>query len=907
MPSHLEATSKQFLWVPAAVLPLLLTAFAFQVTSAGDDPVDHAAVIRAWDRQPYERGEAIYRDNCAQCHGANALAPPNPTAAAFASDELQNGSDPYSMWTTITEGYRLMPSQAWLSPRQRYDVIHYIREAFFKTSNRSQYTPITAAYLDSLPDPGAVAEENRPEAMEYGPALTYELESSRSALILPLSGEVSTYYDLHTMAAPVAWTGDFIDLSKTHHVEYKGGERATIAGERLGLGAFRWAFRGSFDDPRTGYGKLGPVPEEAVQYEGHYLHGESVVLEYEVSGRGVLDMPSARSFEGLPVLSHTLKVAPGDEALELSLGRRASGAGAQRYSLAGEPVEGRAGPAHGSLLAVGRDTVIAAGVAGAPAGAELRVTEHGRLVLTIPRRTEPVLIKVFRAAGTDRRQVLAALGSLVESAVPLTNPEDLTEGGPRRWTETVTTTGRRSSRKNAYVLDSLGVPLDNPWQSWMRLTALDFFDDGRAAVTTLNGDVWIVSGIDASLDRLTWQRFAAGLYEPLGVKVVDGQVYVQGRDRITRLHDKNGDGEADYYESFYPFDYVSRGYHAFTFGLDTDSQGHFYTAMSGRKTDVPFPGYVLRVAPDGASAEMVAMGFRHPNGLTVGPDDGIYVSDNQGGWIPASKLSYVREGRFYGYPGWEERQEPHDDFEEPIFWVPQELDNSSGGPVWVSDPRWGPLAGRLLHTSYGAGRAFYTVIQQVDGTLQGGVVPFPWQFPSGLMRARVNPRDGQVYLVGQKGWGTRGQLDGSLHRIRYTGEPARLITDAEVTRRGIRLRFSAPLDADAAADTSRYVVRRWNYKWTSSYGSPHYLPTDSSHAREGEETVPLRAARVGEDRRTVLLTLEKNIPVDQMQIDVDVPAEDGTPVQQSVYLTIKKIPGTDETGRASSTGPAPEN
>ena len=102
----------------------------------------------------------------------------------------------------------------------------------------------------------------------------------------------------------------------------------------------------------------------------------------------------------------------------------------------------------------------------------------------------------------------------------------------------------------AYVVDDLALPEPNPWKSWIRPGGFDFFSDGRCAVCTMNGDVWIVSGIDGKLDHLTWRRFAAGLYEPLGLKIVNDQIYVLGRDQITRLHDLNGDGEADFYENF---------------------------------------------------------------------------------------------------------------------------------------------------------------------------------------------------------------------------------------------------------------------------------------------------------------------------------------------------------------------
>ena len=41
---------------------------------------------------------------------------------------------------------------------------------------------------------------------------------------------------------------------------------------------------------------------------------------------------------------------------------------------------------------------------------------------------------------------------------------------------------------------------------------------------------------------------------------------------------------------------------------------------------------------------------------------------------------------------------PPDSFDPPLVWMPQEFDNSSGGQLFVDDPRWGPLAGRLMHT-----------------------------------------------------------------------------------------------------------------------------------------------------------------------------------------------------------------
>jgi len=61
----------------------------------------------------------------------------------------------------------------------------------------------------------------------------------------------------------------------------------------------------------------------------------------------------------------------------------------------------------------------------------------------------------------------------------------------------------------------------------------------------------------------------------VGLKIIDGQIYVLGRDQITRLHDLNGDGEADFYENFNNASIVTERQDECNLGLETDSDGNF--------------------------------------------------------------------------------------------------------------------------------------------------------------------------------------------------------------------------------------------------------------------------------------------------------------------------------------------
>jgi hypothetical protein len=124
--------------------------------------------------------------------------------------------------------------------------------------------------------------------------------------------------------------------------------------------------------------------------------------------------------------------------------------------------------------------------------------------------------------------------SYLEQATSVSNLSEYKSPGPAHW-ETLQTEAVMGDEEGAFTVDELTIPSENPWNSFIRLMDIDFFSDGRAVVVSLSGDVWLVDGIKENLETLQWQRFATGLFQPSGVKVVDDLVYVIGRDQITRL------------------------------------------------------------------------------------------------------------------------------------------------------------------------------------------------------------------------------------------------------------------------------------------------------------------------------------------------------------------------------------
>jgi hypothetical protein len=480
--------------------------------------------------------------------------------------------------------------------------------------------------------------------------------------------------------------------------------------------------------------------------------------------------------------------------------------------------------------------------------------------------------------GDQPRRVRFVGGEVVAEGMDLAI---YTRPGPKRWGEPIVTKLVRGSDAGAFAVDTLTVPYQNRFGALFFCTGLDFLTDGRVAVCTCHGDVWLVTVNDAA-GTCAWQRFATGLYHPLGLKVVDGKVVVLERGQLTRLHDDNADGEADFYECVCNAWDTGGGEHSYDTCLETDPAGNFYFFKTG-DTDTPTGGTLMKVAKDGSKAEVFATGFRHPIGMGMSPTGVLTGADQEGNWMPATRIDEYRKGGFYGDMRAHHRPVPPKTYDPPLCWVPREVDNSAGGQVWVPEKTFGPLAGKPLHLSFGRCQAFVLLRQELaGGRVQGGVAPLDLHFLSGSCRGRFHP-DGTLYVCGLNGWQTAARADGSLQRVRYTGQPLDVPVAMAVEGDAVRLTFPRPLSPAAVADAKHFQGSCWNYVWSGDYGSKRWRVTEPG---EGADEVPVKGATLSPDGRTVTVRFEQLRPVMQMHVGYNLTAADGRPVVGSVYLTI---------------------
>lgn len=906
---------------PKGPIRLRADAASMEVREISIQPLDvvgHAAMIRSFDKDSYARGESIYAGLCVNCHGKDGITPSLPQSPAFGKGEMKFGTDPHAMYLTLTHGNGLMGPQTWMEPRERYDVIHYIREKFMKPM-RADYREVGEVYLASLPKgiSGDLLAGRSENERDFGPALASQLEQRVvSALTVNLGENFAAAYNLHDLSLAGAWKGGFLDLSQTQHERLRGEGQPQPGGEMLPrLQTWFWGHDGTLDYPKDDLPPRGPLPAKWLDYKGRYVHGKQLLLSYSIDGRDVLELPGKQ--KGFDAMVHSLRIGAGKKALKLCVGQAEQYdediVGRLSFDSSTVQVASRSGAVKGHALVGGenRDGVLGefsvAALIGDVEGLTWSVDAQYRMVLNIPAGDRARDLQVVRYAGRGAPQLQSLLGLIRHRQGKADTPDlvAMTKGGAANWPDTLTTTGELGSDSQAYTIDTLTLPESNPWNAWLRTAALDFLSDGRMVVSTHGGDVWIISGIDKELREMKWKRFAAGLYEPFGLKVVDDVVYVTCKDRVVRLRDVNGDGEADFYENFSADTDVSIFFHAFNFDLQTDAEGNFYYAKAGQYTDHALPGAIIKISPDGKRREVFCTGFRTPNGMGMMPDGRPTVSDNQGNWMPASKVSIVKKGGFYGYvnnvnnPRWAPdggridvtKVIPPKTFDQPIIWMPQEFDNSSGGQLYVDDPRWGPLSGKLLHTSFGKGWLYYLMVQDVGDVSQAAIVKAPLDFVTGIHRARVNPNDGQVYAVGLNGWnggGRPGLIDGGIQRARYTGAQVALLLDAQVRKGGIELTFNFKVDRASATQLSSYDLEQWNYKWLQRYGSDQWSVKDPN--RQGHDPVRVTKVTVAPKGNRVFLSVPGIQPANQIYVKLNLRMADGGQFEERFYMTINRVP-----------------
>ncbi len=884
--------------------------FALAPVPEYENDIDHRRLITSLDRESFKRGRQIYDRVCANCHGTKDREGSLPTSRRFGQEPFKAGADPFSLYQTLTHGFGLMAAQRWMVPRQKYDVIHYVREAYVKSGSPSQYTAIDEAYLDRLPVGSQLGPEPsalRPwSSMDYGPALTATYETgnggdniAQKGIAIRLDpgyggvarGQHWMLFEHDTLRMAAGWSGDkFVDW-KNIMFDGQHGVHSRVVGDV----AFQthtapgWAnpATGEFDDDQRVIGRdgkrYGPLPRDWGHYRGQYRYGDRIILSYTIGDAEVLEMPAVDTSGEVPFFLRTFNIGPRKERMRMRIADFAPADARLSHQFTAD----QSGVFHvlssekeRQAFAFGISSAREHWVGGTPPE---MVVEPG---------DEPVRFTLAVGIADNAEQVSEAAGQLSTNGWDL-DLSALMQGGPAAWPEKLTTQAsvRPDSANGPLVAEDLTHPEENPWLVRTRFTGFDFYPDGdRVAVSAWDGDVWLVSGLLSPDGKLTWQRIASGLFQPLGVKVVDDSVgqdriYVTCRDQIVILNDLNGDGETDFYENFNSDHQVTEHFHEFAMGLQRDDDGNFYYAKSARhalQAVVPHHGTLLRVSPDGLQTDILATGFRAANGVCLNPDGSFFVTDQEGHWTPKNRINLVHEGGFYGnmFGYTDVTDDSNEAMAQPLCWITNAFDRSPAELLWVPENAWGPLGGALLDLSYGYGKIFVIPHETVDGQIQGGLsqLPIP-QFPTGLCRGRFHPLTGDLYTCGMFAWAGDQTDPGGFYRVRYAEKPVHAPIALHATPDGMQMTFTEAVDSSTASRVENYSVKVWTLKRSKNYGSPHV----------DEHPLQVTAAKVTDGGKTVTLSLAEMAPTMCMEIRYQLKDAEGQAFTGVIHNTVHNL------------------
>ena len=385
-----------------------------------------------------------------------------------------------------------------------------------------------------------------------------------------------------------------------------------------------------------------------------------------------------------------------------------------------------------------------------------------------------------------------------------------------------------------------------------RVGAIAFMPDGRMLVSTWDtvGGVYLLDNVETGdTSKIKVKRIAAGLAEPLGIEVVNGNIFVLQKQELTQLIDADGDEIIDEYRTICNSWGATGDFHEFAFGL-VYKDGYFYATLSmamrlmAHEKQKPDRGRTIKIAMDG-SYESINYGLRTPNGIGLGPGNEIFVNDNQGEWVPANKLIHVKKNEYHGMR-WGHTDSLHEPppVALPAVYLPEdEIGNSPSEPVLVKD---GPYKGQMLHGDVRYGGIQRDFLEKVNGEYQGCVFRFTQGLEAGINRMRFGP-DGALYVggVGMVGGWSWNEKQYGLQKLKYNGKPVFEMLAVHAQPNGFDIEMTEPLNDSIQISPADVIVQQWWYLPTVDYGGP----------KKDLEKLGVSSLNISTDRKHIYITL----------------------------------------------------
>ena len=448
--------------------------------------------------------------------------------------------------------------------------------------------------------------------------------------------------------------------------------------------------------------------------------------------------------------------------------------------------------------------------------------------------------------------------------------------------------------------------------------------DGRLAVTTRMGELWIIENpVMANNSKPYFKLFASGLHEPLGLAYKEGAFYVAQRAELTKITDTNGDDLADLFETVTTWP-LSGNYCEYNHGPVIGDDGNFYINFNlgdngmGKGAEPFFGemgshalwrGWMVQVTPDGKLTPF-ASGYRSPAGIGRNAKGDLFYTENQGGWVGTGYITHVEKDDFFGHPsGLKSAAEPGSTLKARVTDIPTDnpllhdavkripgmkmpsvrlphgiLGTSLAGFVEDNTKgNFGPFEGQYFIGDEGQANIMRVFMEKVNGEYQGAAFPFRQGFVSGILRMEWG-NDNSIFVgMSDRGWNSTGSERYGLQRLVWTGKTPFEIKTIKAKPDGFEIEFTLPVDPKTAGNPANYKISGFDYAYHQAYGSEAYDKKDCF----------VKGVKLSDDGLTARLIVDdlREGYIHELTLEA-VRSDDGNPLLHNFgYYTLNAIPG----------------
>jgi hypothetical protein len=432
--------------------------------------------------------------------------------------------------------------------------------------------------------------------------------------------------------------------------------------------------------------------------------------------------------------------------------------------------------------------------------------------------------------------------------------------------------------------------------------------DGRMAVGTRHGEIYILSGIDEKKPDPKYHLYATGLDEIFGLDHRDGALYVTQSCELTRVTDTKKDGKANRFETISDaWGYAN--YHEYAFGSKFDKDGNLHVALglsNSYDSYALFRGFALQVTSDGKT-KALASGLRSPGGIGYNEHGALFYIESQGPWNCSCSLKAITPGSFMGHPAsfnWykyapemgpvpalpksgsrivteKERVKPLTPY-AVIFPYIRMGRSITGFVVDGTKGKFGPFEGQMFLGDYTQSLVMRATTEKVNGVWQGACYPFREGLSTGILNVAFT-KEGNLLCGGtNRGWPVRGIKPFALERIDWSGKMPFEIKTVTVEPTGFKVAFTKPVDVATGSDPKSYRLGTFTHPYHGGYGGP-----------EIEQTKPVvEGVKLAADGLSATLVLDKLIRGHVYEFDLGAlrSRDKDELLHRNAFYTVNEVP-----------------